>query len=360
MKSEYSPESFTHPGLTLREKLAELEMGPKEFAVRTGKPEKTITAILNCQSAITPDMAVKFENVLNIPAHFWLNYQQKYNEAVAKQNFKQAITEAVEWAKSFPYPDMAKLFGLPATRKIEEKAEYLLKFFSFSSHKAWENYYYEEKLKLAFRISLKHTKEAHSVSAWLRQGDLLSKEIEAPEYNQSKFKTALKKFKSLMARHPDDFFTKLQNYCLDAGVKTVFTPCLPKAPISGCTRWINDTPLIQLSGRYRRNDIFWFTFFHEAGHILLHGKKDIFLESENHKDKDEKKEREADKFAADWLLKEEEEMEIVSRDELTDEDILEFAKKFNTHPAVIVGRLQHRKLIEFNEGTEYIKKVELW
>lgn len=359
VKSKYSPESFTHPGMTLKEKLEELGMGAKEFAVRTGKPEKTITAILNCDSSITPDMAVKFENVLKIPARFWMNYQQKYNEAVAKQKFKQAITDAVEWAGKFPYAQIAGLFGLPKTRKIEEKAEHLLKFFGLSSHKAWTDYYIEEKLKLAFRISLKHTKEAHAVSAWLRQGDILAKEIEAPGYNISKFRAALKNIKSLMAEHPDDFLIKLKCYCLEAGVKVVFTPCLPKAPVNGCTRWINDNPVIQLSDRYKRYDIFWFTFFHEAGHIILHGKKDVFLESENHGSNNRQQEDEADEFAVKWLLTPEQESEIVAVGKLKDEDFLSFAHKFNTHPSVIVGRLRHRKYIRQYEGQQFMDKVEL-
>ncbi len=285
-KNQYHPESFTHPGITLRQKLEEMGIGPKEFALRTGKPEKTISAILNCDSSITPDMAVLFENVLQIPARFWNNYQQKYNEAIAKQKSRQVVLDATDWARIFPYAAMAKLNWVSKTRKIEEKAENLLRFFGFSSHNVWESFYYEEKLKVTFRISLKHTKEAPAISAWLRKGDLLSQNIDAPEYNSEAFKNALVKIKNIMAYHPQDFFNQLSNLCLKAGVKVVYTPCLPKAPVNGCTRWINDTPLIQLSGRYKRNDVFWFTFFHEAGHILLHGKKDIFLEYKDYSDKD--------------------------------------------------------------------------
>ncbi len=80
--------------------------------------------------------------------------------------------------------------------------------------------------------------------------------------------------KAIIANHPEGFFNQLQSICLEAGVKVVYTPCINKAPISGSTCWLNgDTPFIQLTGRYNRNDSFWFTFFHEAGHILLHGKR---------------------------------------------------------------------------------------
>ncbi len=358
-KSEYIPESFTHPGITLKDKLMELGMGAKEFALRTGKPEKTISAILNGDSSITADMAVKFENVLKIPARFWMGYQQKYNELIAKKKFKQEIIDSMDWANLFPYKEMAKLGWVESSQKSEEKAERLLKFFGFSSHKAWKNYYFEQKLKVAFRISLKHTKESPAISAWLRQGEILAAQIKAPEYNQKKFKSALKEIKQVAAEHPDDFSIRLRNICINSGVKVVFTPCLPKAPVSSCTRWLNNAPLIQLSARYKSNDIFWFTFFHEAAHIILHGKKDIFLESNKYWYNDKIKEQEADEFASNLLLTKEAENEIVSSMQKNKFNAEYFAREFQIHPAVIIGRLQQRGLIEQKEGKEYFKEVKL-
>jgi Zn-dependent peptidase ImmA (M78 family) len=83
----------------------------------------------------------------------------------------------------------------------------------------------------------------------------------------------------------------------------VHTPYINKALINGCTRWLNHTPFIQLTDRYTSKDSFWFTFFHEAGHIILHGKKDIFLENLDYSDKDLHKEEEANEFACKWTLK---------------------------------------------------------
>jgi len=123
----------------------------------------------------------------------------------------------------------------------------------------------------------------------------------APPYEPKKFKAALTKIKSLLAEPQPDFFEKLQRVGLDAGVKVVHTPRLNSIAVSGCTRWLNDTPLIQLSGPIRQGRTFAFTFFHEAGHILLHGKKDIFLEHVEYSDKDKVKEAEANAFAEKWL-----------------------------------------------------------
>ena len=167
---------------------------------------------------------------------------------------------------------MIKKGWLPPVATIQEKTMEMLAFFGFSNHTAWEDYYFKQQLKVAFRISLAQTNEPYAISAWLRKGELQAAELEANDYSEKKFKEALPQIKSIMATHPEGFFNQLQSICLEAGVKVVHTPCINKAPISGSTRWLNDTPFIQLTGRYNRNDSFWFTFFHEAGHILLHGK----------------------------------------------------------------------------------------
>jgi len=357
--NQYFPQSRPHPGETLTEKLEEMEMGPKEFALRTGKPEKTIIAIMNGESSITPDMAVQFENTTKIPAHYWLNSQRNYDEYIAREKRKATIDEAVSWAKKFPLPDLIKKGWLPPVSTIQEKTIELLSFFGFAHHAAWEEYYLHQQLKVAFRISLAHTSDPYAISAWLRKGDLQAAALIAEPYVEKKFKDALPVIKSLMARHPKDFFQQLQQLCLKAGVKVVYTPCLSKAPINGGTRWINDTPVIQLTGRYKRNDIFWFTFFHEAGHILLHGKKDIFLEDVEYADKDMAKEKEADAFAVKWTLSIEEENEILELPKLTEKDIIEFAHQFNTHPGVIMGRLRHKGLHSYLKANHFFIPVDL-
>jgi len=306
LQNQYFPQSRPHPGETLTEKLEEMEMGPKEFALRTDKPEKTIIAVMNGKSSITPEMAVLFESVTKIPAHFWMNHQRSYDEFIVREKRKVTIEEAVPWAKQFPLTDMIDKGWLPSVSSIQERTIELLAFFGFSNHKAWEEYYFKQQLKVAFRISLSQTQEPFAISAWLRKGELQAAELEANEYSEKKFKEILPALKSIMAKHPHGFLIQLQQICLEAGVKVVQTPGIKKAPISGSTRWLNDTPFIQLNERYHPNDSFWFTFFHEVGHILLHGKKDIFLEKVDYSDKNLEKEREADEFACKWTLTNEE------------------------------------------------------
>lgn len=360
-RNEYFPQTVTHPGEDLREKLEELNMTPMEFSVRCNKPVQTISKVLNGKSAITPEMAVQFENVLQIPARYWLKRQYHYDEAVARNKRQQAIEQAKDWTEKFPYADMAKKGWVIATGSAGEKTEALLAYFGISTHIAWEKFYILSELKASFRISLAHTKTPHALSAWLRRGDLLAKDIEVPVYSPKKLKAILPDLKNIMAQHPVDFFVQAQELCKSAGVKVVYTPCLPKAPINGVARWIenNTIPLIQISDRYKRNDIFWFSFFHELGHILLHGVKDIFLESVDYEVADKDKEAEADAFAVAWTFTEKQEQEVLKKENLDREMIINYAKKFNTHPAMIIGRLQKKEVIHYSDGHDLLVKVDL-
>jgi HTH-type transcriptional regulator/antitoxin HigA len=361
IKNEYQPKSVTHPGLALREKLEEIKMSPKDFAIRCHKPIKTISEIMNGKSSITPDAAVQFEKVLKIPARFWLKWQSSYDEAEARHKQEQQIEMAKEWARTFPYAEMAKKGWIDPTQKVEEKVANLFDYFAISSHEAWHSVYMEKKMVASFRISLVHANRPHALSAWLRRGDLQAQELEAVPFDAKLLKAALPALKKIMATHPTDFFTQIQQVCLKTGLKIVYTPCLPGAPTNGVARWIdnNTTPLIQLSCRQKRNDIFWFSFFHEIGHILLHGKKDIFLEDVKYDEFDAVKEKEADDFAIKWTFSEKEEVEVMQRFRLTVEEIISFAEKFGTHPAMIIGRLQKKKFIRYSVGHDLIEKINL-
>ena len=82
--NEYFPQSVSHPGATLAEKLEEMCMSAKDFAQYTGKTEETIRAILNGKGQITSEIATQFENVTLIPAHYWINHQKGYDDYVKR------------------------------------------------------------------------------------------------------------------------------------------------------------------------------------------------------------------------------------------------------------------------------------
>jgi len=359
LTNQYSPDIVFHPAKTLNEKLMEMGMSKKEFALRTGKPEKTIIAVLKEESSLTPEMAILFENVTQIPAQFWINKQARYNEYIARKKHEEAITEASEWALQFPYAEMAKLNWVVSTRNAVEKTINLMNYFGIASHQAWEKLYVETELKAAAYTSLKQSHQPHAISAWLRQGELQAKNIDAPVFDSKKLKSNIPAMRKLMVEQPVDFFKQLQALCLQAGVVLLFTPKLPKVPLSGSTRWLNNTPLIQLTARYKKNDSFWFTFFHELGHIILHGKKYISLENVDFAAADPVKEEEAHQFAISQSFTKEQEQEVLQKRTITEQDIINYAKKLDTHPAMIIGRLQHDGYIHYSVGRQFMEPIDL-
>jgi HTH-type transcriptional regulator/antitoxin HigA len=358
---QYNPPIAFHPGETLAEKLQEMGMSIKEFAVRTNKPEKTIIAVMNGKSSLTPDMAVSFENVTKIPARMWMNLQRAYDEYVARKKYMEEVANSINWAKQFPISALVKNGWIPQCHKQEEKANAMLSFFGVSTPEAWKNYYMERQLKVAFRISLATTKEPYAISAWLRQGEIQASEMTVEtKFSENTLLEQMPSIKSLMMNNTDDMALRLQTICKKAGIKLIYTPFLPKAPINGATRWIKDVPCVQLSGRHNRYDIFWFSFFHEIGHIILHGKKDIFLENIEYTDMQKEREREADNYASNILLTKSQEKEIIASNDFSQKSIISFAKKFGTHPAIIVGRLQHLKVIDYWQDLKLREEVNLF
>ncbi len=123
-------------------------------------------------------------------------------------------------------------------------------------------------------------------------------------------------------------------------------PQLPKARISGATRWLRqDCALVQMSLRYKTDDHFWFTFFHEAAHILLHGKRDVFLEDGDNEGS--AKEVQANQWASEFLIPGHRLNEFMADGERSRESIVSFAHELGIAPGIVVGQLQHRGYLEF-------------
>ncbi len=355
-------EFLSPPGDTIQETIDNLGMNQNELAERLGKNIKNVNQIIKGKEPITSDTAIALEKVLGVPADFWLERERQYRRELTEIMFDEYLEQCKEWIKDFPTSVMAKLGWIPKADDSIELIKVVLRYFSIASPEQWEQIYIKDAKSVAFRMSLKHTNEPQAISAWLRKGEIDARELKLKEFSKDTFKNALDEIKSISYKQPGNFKERLQEICSESGVALVYTPNLPKATISGAARWIFDTtiPLIQLSGRYKSNDHFWFTFFHEAGHILLHGKKDIFLEEVEGAKLDEAKEEEADMFARKILLENAEYDELTRHFNITKEVILKFSKRVKTHPGVIVGRLQHDGFLSHSKFNELKKKINLF
>ncbi|MBF0585321.1 HigA family addiction module antidote protein [Prosthecochloris sp. N3] len=348
------------PGDTLVEHLECTGMTQAELADRMGRPKKTINEIIRGKAQIMPETALQLERVIGIPASFWINKEQNYRLRLAEINEAEKRLDEADRIRMFPLKEMIKKGWITCEKGLDEKNA-LLSFFRVASLDAYERVCHKQLYASAYRMSEKSSKDPYAMSAWLRQGERQSESLQAAAYDKKAFEQALLDIRTRLVVKDEGFLSELQGSCLQAGVKVVFTPCLQKAPLNGSTRWMNDTPLIQLSDRFKRNDIFWFTFFHEAAHILKHNKGDLFIEGLDYSCDGKKKEAEADAFAEECLISRKDEKLLLKHRPYEKEDIERFAKKIGTHPAVVAGRLANKGLIKHSLGRFYgfYKNVEL-
>jgi HTH-type transcriptional regulator/antitoxin HigA len=357
---EIAKSLLSPPGDTIQEHIDFIGMSQAELAERMGRAKEKINDIIKGREPITTATAFQLEKVLGISASFWLNREKTYRKELYELQQQEELEKEKDWLGAFPINELRKFGWLPDTREKHVLVDSLLKFFCVASTDEWERIYIDKEVSVAFRVSLAHTQSPHAISAWLRKGEIQAKEIEIAEFDKKKFKDALTEIKELAFMMPDDFTQQLQSICAKCGVAFVFTQNLPKAPISGATRWFHNKPIIQLSGRFKTNDHFWFTFFHEAAHIILHGKKDIFLENVEGTEIDQEKEEEANAFAAKTLIDEKDWNEIVENLPLIPQQIKRYAQKLRVAPGIIVGRLQYANLAPKAFGNELKTRIELF
>ena len=203
-------------------------------------------------------------------------------------------------------------------------------------------------MECSFRRTRESQSDVGAIAAWIRQGEIKAEQLDCPKYSKSKFEKAVREIRSLTVLEPEEFEPRIQKLCWEAGVVFVLVPAIPRAHVSGMARWLNPhKAVIQLSLYGKQNDRFWFTFFHEAAHILLHDKKDIFLDEwDGGAVVESEQEKEADCWAREFLIptRYDEELPLLR----SKQAVIEFAKKIDIHPGIVVGRLQHDGLIENN------------
>ena len=341
----FSPDYSVHPGEILGETLQARSISQAELAARCGLSEKHVSQIVNGKASISSETALAFERVLGIRASLWVNLESSHRLFVARRQERERLTSYVEWAREFPLRELAKRGWLPSNLTDEGKALALLSFFGVTSPDAWETQY--GRLVVAYRRSPTMRGSPKAVAAWLRIGDLLASEIETAPFDRSAFRSALREIRSLTNLKTSMFEPRMKRLCADAGVALVLVPELPKTRLSGATRWLTpNKALILQSLRYRKDDHFWFTFFHEAAHVLLHGKREIFIDDEDVAQSE--KEDEANQFAASYLISEAEYTALASETAISRTRVLAFARKLGIAPGIVVGRLQHDEVIPFD------------
>lgn len=345
----FRPDWVSPPGDTIGDALDELGMSQAEFAERTGFSRKHVNQLIKGKVAITADAAVKLEAVLGEPAQFWLTREVQYREALAWRDRLAEAAKDKDFLKVVPVRDM---IAMGWVRKFTDKGRQVLevlRFFGVASVDAWEAQY-RQRFAPAFRKSPAFGAKWGPVAAWLRMTEIEAGRLDVREFDQTKLRASVNELRLLtLEPDPDVFVPELQRICGEAGVAVVFVPTPKGCPASGATWWRSGKPVLALTLRHKSNDHLWFSFFHEIGHILKHGRKDVFIEGKDIDGLDPDKEAEADEFAAQTLIPDSRALARLKAAPVISSALVEgFAESMGIAPGIVVGRLQHEGALPYN------------
>jgi HTH-type transcriptional regulator/antitoxin HigA len=341
----FAPDVAIPPGETIAEILQERGVTQSDFALMLGRTEKNVSQLVNGKAPVSPELAIDLERVLGVPAAMWNNLESTYRDLVARGRESARPESDVEWAKTFPLKYLRDNDFIARETGPSDRPGELLDFFGVASPTAWRGYWTAQR-RLAARATTAYAANLPALSVWLRAGELAAREVEVAPYDAKAFERVVAQARTMTRGRADDAFDRLAALCADAGVALVLVPEPPKIGCHGVSRWLSDDrAVIQLCLRYKTADQLWFSFFHEACHVLRHNRKRTYVEDMSDRSVEEV---EANEFAAETLIPASAWSEFVSRGTPSKAAVRSFAVEHGVDPGIVVGRLQHEGVVPFS------------
>lgn len=349
----FDPDYVVAPGETLKESIDAQGISQVQLAQRTGLTEKTISQIINGIAPITYDTAGKLELVTGVSAKFWNRRELGYREALAQRKELAALAKNKAWLREIPLDELVDQEFVEPSEDVGTLVHRVLRFFGVSSVDAWRKTLLAPSVQ--YRSNKANAKYPGFVAAWLRMGELQAEALHCESFNAQEFRRLLRQeVRELTTTSARVWLKKLPELCAQAGVAVVLTREIPKAAVSGAARWLSkkETALIQVSLKFRTDDQLWFSFCHEAGHVLLHGRRKLYVDYGA--DNETEEEREANAFARDLLIPPE---HVAQLPHLRSKALVRrFASSIGVSPGIVVGRLQHDGLMPRSHCNDLKKK----
>ena len=341
--TEFRPDWTSAPGDTIADILRERDLSEVEFAQRIGRTPEGVKDLLQGRSAITIAVARQLEQVLGASVEFWMARDFQYRQDIAKLN----LTDK-EWLAELPIGDMIKFGWLTPVPHPSDEAAACLRYFGVPSVQAWNVLYADLKQMSMFRTSPSCDSRPAAVAAWLRQGEIEADAISCNPWDTKRLQESLSSIRSLTrVKDPSRFIPELKKICAESGVAVAVVRAPSGCRASGATRFISpDKALLMLSFRYLTDDQFWFTFFHEIGHLLLSGETGFFLEETDMVSTTE--EKKANAFAARIIVPSESQPALLALHSDAYK-VIRFAVRLGVSPGLIVGQLQYLGIIGHNQ-----------
>ncbi len=338
---EYNDTIAFHPGYYIKEIIDESGLTQEDFAKRLNTTAKNLSLLVRGEQNLSVDIAMKLSKMLGTSINYWLNIQNAFDAAKAEIDSAEELKEERKIIDYLGYKYFRDNYGLPnLPRKKDEQIQEMRQFLKVASLTVLK----KQDLAVNFRSAKDEQDEASTVRANAMVQVAINKAltIEAPKYDKHKFEEAVKYALTLTTDHTG-FYPKIQKVFKEAGVIFVILPNLSGSKTNGATKRIGNNIMLMVNDRRLNADSFWFTLFHEIGHII-NGDYGISFEDETGEIEDL-----ADRFAENRLIPPEEYSVFISEKKFDVVAIKKFASQINRDPGIVLGRLLNDKYVRFDD-----------
>lgn len=337
------------PGDVIAEILRSRDMSASELARRCGRSPKLIIDILAGRAPIEPETALQIGRVLGQDPAFWMELEARYRLRLAAASETSRMPSASEWANRFPLRELEARGLIPRAGGPVGAIPHLLRLFGAGTIEACEDRF-DELASVSYRHSPSFKSSEGALLIWLRLGERRAEEAEAADYDRKAFLSALARARGLTAMEVPRFLPILVSMLASVGVVFALEKPLRGVALSGVARWISPRrALIQQTLRHRSNDHFWFTFFHEAAHLLHHSRKSTFIDGSDELMRERPDdEQEANDWASGFLVSTASMKAFLVAGSFSRGDVVKFAAREGIAPGIVVGQLQKRGVLPYS------------
>lgn len=341
---EYNDKIAFHPGYYISEVIEESGLTQYDFAKRLDTTPKNISCLINGEQSLSVDIAMKLSRMLDTSVEYWLNLQTAYDTVTAEIKSDKALQEERKIFNYLDYKYFQTNFALPSLpRKKDLQIEQVRKFLNVSTLSVFK----DRNMTVNFRSSTAKLTESNIVKANIMVQIAINQALKnpAPKFDRNKFKAAVKYALTLTGEHLN-FYPLIYKAFFDAGVNFIILPNLTGSKTNGATKRIKNNIMLLVNDRRLNADTFWFTLFHEIGHIV-HGDLGITFDGKNGHAEDA-----ADIFAENMLIPPDAYQKFLNehRHTITVQSISHFANQINRDPSIVLGRLLNDGLIDYRDG----------
>lgn len=346
---EYKDLIAFHPGQYVGELIEDYNVTQKEFAERLGVSAKTVSKLVNAEESISKETAHKLAKLSGVSMQTWLNLQNAYDVKVAEIVEQKELEEGSEKeiCEMIDFKYFKAEGYVPDKRySLKEKIVELRKILGVASLEKFSSFNHQVSYRNTREFT---TKSIVNSNIMLELASKKARDTTTTKLNRRKLERSLPALRDLTRLSPDIFYPKLKEILLDCGVVLVGLPALPNANLNGATKKFgNGSALLLLTDRNKVSDIFWFSLFHEIGHVL----ENDFSSDDGNGESYRRSEERADQFAKDLLIRPEDYQDFIEKGIFDKSDILDFAEEIDIHPSVVLGRLQNDGILSFDRYRE--------